>query len=84
MTIHDILARAGGPRAISDATRKMGPGYFRTHWAVHKWSVNGIPARYLGLIAKRAKVSLECVLDANEAVIRPLARRSRAEVRSAA
>jgi hypothetical protein len=64
-TIPEVVERCGGPEAIAAASQGR-----LTHWAVYKWAKNGIPEDRWDLVMELAKVSVEEIYAANQALRR--------------
>ena len=66
MTIDDIIARAGGATAISEASQRTRRPVSR--WAVYKWPQIGIPGHHFRLVSDLARIKIERIVEANDAL----------------
>jgi len=66
MTLEQIIERAGGAKAVAEATQ--GTRRPVSHWAVYKWTSAGVPAHHLALLARLARVSVGRIVEANDSL----------------
>lgn len=63
LTVAEIIGRAGGPKAISDASQLSNDPF--TKDAVYKWVKGGIPDRHWPIIIALTKLDVGSIYSAN-------------------
>lgn len=63
LTIAEIIGRAGGPKAIADASRLTGDPFSKD--AVYKWGKGGIPDRHWPIIIALTNLEVAAIYSAN-------------------
>lgn len=65
LTVSEIIGRAGGPRAISDASQRSKEPFSKD--AVYKWVKGGIPDRHWPIIISLTGLKVSQIYEANVA-----------------
>ncbi|MCJ2875601.1 hypothetical protein JUM41_15250 [Rhizobium pusense] len=63
LTIAEIISRAGGPKAIADASRVTSDAFSKD--AVYKWVKGGIPDRHWPIIIALTDIDVATIYAAN-------------------
>ncbi|MCZ7470282.1 hypothetical protein M0412_10750 [Agrobacterium sp. O3.4] len=63
LTIAEIISRAGGPKAIADASRLTADPFSKD--AVYKWAKGGIPDRHWPIIIALTNLEVSAIYSAN-------------------
>ncbi len=63
LTISEIISRAGGPKAIADASRLTADPFSKD--AVYKWAKGGIPDRHWPIIIALTSLEVAAIYSAN-------------------
>lgn len=63
LTIAEIISRAGGPKAIADASRVTSDAFSKD--AVYKWVKGGIPDRHWPIIIALTDIDVAAIYAAN-------------------
>ncbi|CUX09233.1 MULTISPECIES: carph-isopro domain-containing protein [Agrobacterium tumefaciens complex] len=63
LTIAEIISRAGGPKAIADASRLTADPFSKD--AVYKWAKGGIPDRHWPIIIALTHLEVSAIYSAN-------------------
>lgn len=63
LTIAEIIDRAGGPKAIADASRLTADPFSKD--AVYKWGKGGIPDRHWPIIIALTRLDVAAIYSAN-------------------
>lgn len=63
LTIAEIISRAGGPKAIADASRVTADPFSKD--AVYKWAKGGIPDRHWPIIIALTDLEVTAIYSAN-------------------
>ncbi|MBP2532586.1 carph-isopro domain-containing protein [Agrobacterium tumefaciens] len=63
LTIAEIISRAGGPKAIADASRLTSDPFSKD--AVYKWAKGGIPDRHWPIIIALTNLEVSAIYSAN-------------------
>ncbi|NSL23474.1 hypothetical protein G6M40_01885 [Agrobacterium tumefaciens] len=66
LTVAEIISKAGGPRAIADASRLSSESFSKD--AVYKWVKGGIPDRHWPIIISLTGLEVSEIYEANIAV----------------
>ncbi|MGV1870909.1 carph-isopro domain-containing protein [Agrobacterium rosae] len=65
LTVSEIIGRAGGPRAIADASQQSREPFSKD--AVYKWAKGGIPDRHWPIIIALTGLKVAQIYEANVA-----------------
>lgn len=63
LTVAEIISRAGGPKAIADASRMTTDPFSKD--AVYKWAKGGIPDRHWPIIIALTNLEVATIYTAN-------------------